>query len=66
MVNHFNFYAWNKAGRPASPAKGSDAYQTRRHWKFNTPDDYWMLDESINTVYIRGGGFFEVAEEFRI
>lgn len=61
----FDFYAWQKAGRPASPAFGSSAYDDRVHWKFNTPEDYEAAYiDGAGWVVVARVGYFDVPQEF--
>lgn len=63
----FDFYAWQKAGRPASPYKGSDAYDRRLHWKFNEIEAYTaVLINNDWVILVRYGGYFKVANEFLV
>ncbi|MGZ7259891.1 DUF7422 family protein, partial [Streptococcus pyogenes] len=53
----FDYYAWQKAGRPASPYKGSDAYDRRLHWKFNELEAYTaVLINNDWVILVRGDG----------
>ncbi|HIH9268007.1 head protein [Enterobacter phage vB_VIPECLOM01] len=62
----FDYYAWQKAGRPASPAEHSTAYADRAHWKFNTPEDYVAIKSSFGkwVIAAKGQYTFEVPKEF--
>lgn len=63
----FDFYAWQKAGRPASPYKGSDAYDRRLHWKFNELEAYTaVLINNDWVIFVRGGGYFSVNDKFLV
>ncbi|AEA72990.1 head protein [Shigella phage Shfl2] len=62
----FDFYAWQKAGRPASRAFGSDGYNIRAHWKFNAPDDYSPVVINGDVVILTKIGYFNVPREFII
>ena len=55
------------AGRPASPYKGSDAYDCRLHWKFNELDAYTaVLINDDWVILARGGGYFSVNDKFLV
>ncbi|AYR03937.1 hypothetical protein [Escherichia phage OLB35] len=45
-----------KAGRPANKAFGSDGYNTRLHWKFNTP---LSAEEIFKLYYLKNQHNFE-------
>ncbi|EPH6832379.1 DUF7422 family protein [Shigella sonnei] len=61
-----DFYAWQKAGRPANKAFGSDGYNTSLHWKFNTPDDYSPVIINGDAVILAKFGYFIVPKKFII
>jgi hypothetical protein len=63
-MNNFDLYQWNKDGRPASKAIGSDAFEKRRHWQFTSNDSYFMLDGRPTHLYIRGGGYVIVDSKY--
>lgn len=62
----FDFYAWQKAGRPAAPSNGSDGYEIRAHWKFNTPEDYSPVVINGQVVILTKIGYFSVNQSFII
>jgi len=62
----FDFYAWQKAGRPATRAFGSDGYDDRLHWKFNNSDDYSPVIINGDVVVLAKFGYFTVPQEFII